>query len=283
MKLKLLFVFALLSTALSAQKSALTINRDLNSLIATADSIWNAQPKNTVKKPIIGISTDVADGKTRVNNTYINAIINAGGLPYLLPVSNDPILIGNILDNLDGIVFTGGQDVHPILYNENPHQKLETVSPVRDMSDLLWIHLALKKELPILGICRGEQFINVMYQGSLYQDLPSQYPTEVIMHRQEMPGNTGSHYIYLTDNTHLKSILQVDSILVNSFHHQAVKKVGKGLNVSATTSDGVVEAIETVNGNVIAVQFHPEIFAAEGKKPYLNIFSDLIEKARNKR
>lgn len=282
MKVKLLIIFGFLSTIISAQKSTLKINTNLNTLIESADSIWDAKSKKNSYTPIIGISTDIYEGKTMVRNTYIKAIINAGGLPYILPVSNDPSLIGDIINNLDGIVLTGGQDVHPILYNENPHPKLEAVSPERDINDLLWIHFALKKDLPILAICRGEQYINVVYGGSLYQDLPTQFPNDIIQHRQNMPGNTGSHYIQIADNTHLKSILQVDSILVNSFHHQAIKKVGNGLTISAIASDGVVEAVENSNGNVIAVQFHPEIFAAEGKQPYLNIFTYLIEKAKNK-
>ena len=127
MRFHLLIILGFISTILSAQNSTLTLNTSLDSLIESADSIWNAKPMNITKAPIIGISTDVSEGKTMVRNTYIKAIINAGGLPYILPVSNDPLLIGRIIENLDGIVLTGGQDVHPMLYNENPHLNLVTV------------------------------------------------------------------------------------------------------------------------------------------------------------
>ena len=158
MKLKLLIAFFSIATSLSALRATLTLDNNLNSLIELTDSIWQARPANQANKPIIGISTDISDGKISVNNTYVRAIIRAGGIPYILPSSNDPLLVGTIIENLDGIVFTGGKDVHPMLYNEQPHQNLEAVSPERDISDLPWIHFALQQDLTIPVICRGALF-----------------------------------------------------------------------------------------------------------------------------
>ena len=140
------------------------------------------------------------------------------------------------------------------------------------------IKMAVEKGLPLLGICRGEQLLNVVFGGTLYQDIPSQAKGSYIKHRQQAPSNYGTHTIKIENGTVLNKVLKSDKAVVNSFHHQAVKDVAPGFKVMATSADGIVEAIQK-DEKVFGLQFHPEGFVANGDDTFLPIFQYFVEKA----
>lgn len=136
--------------------------------------------------PLIGISTDISPKRTAVNTAYVQSVILSGGIPYMIPVTDNVEILRQIVSRLDGIVFTGGEDIQPMYYGDLPYEKLEEVSPARDTFDLMVLKMAADRNIPILGICRGLQLMNVAFGGTLYQDLPTQHPSSV-NHRQKNP------------------------------------------------------------------------------------------------
>ncbi len=233
------------------------------------------------KRPVIGISSDCSNGCVTLTETYTKAILQAGGIPVILTQAGDSLTAACLLDAVDGLIISGGEDVNPLLYNEQPHYSLGDVNSVRDRTEMLLLKVADSRKMPVLGICRGEQMVNVFYGGTLYQDLPTEYVDSPIRHMQSFSGTTPSHIIYIVPGSHLSTLLNgADSVFVNSFHHQAVKDTAPGFKVVAWAPDGVVEAIEGLPElNVIAVQFHPEYFAQHGDERWLPIFRDLTDRA----
>lgn len=226
--------------------------------------------------PVIGVSPSFSNGKVSVNNTYLISIERAGGIPLVLPAVADEAMADAVLASVDGLVMTGGEDVAPAYYGEEILNSTVSINAPRDTSDMLLIGAAKKRKLPVLGICRGEQIVNVFYGGSLFQDLPSQVGTEVT-HRQSEPSSVGTHWVYLEKGTQLHSLLKVDSIKVNTFHHQAVKQVADGFKVSARAADGVVEGYE--GKGILCVQFHPEGFVSAGDDSFLPLFEEFVKRA----
>ena len=238
--------------------------------------------------PLIGISCGWDRGRIDVSDAYAVAVRAAGGVPVVLP----PVLSFHeaveALSHVDALILTGGEDVDPARYGEGIWNETVEVNYRRDTSDFLLARAALDAGLPILGICRGEQLMNVVLGGTLYQDLPTQYTTQktsvngtasAIKHRQIEPDGVGTHMIYLEPDSRLREILGADSLMVNSFHHQAVKEPGAGVRVVARAADGVVEAWEY--DGIVCVQFHPELlYARGGDTTVLSIFQDLVHRAR---
>lgn len=227
-------------------------------------------------KPVIGIAPGGTKGTISVKENYIRSIEKAGGIPFILPLVKDKAMAREIVARIDGLLMTGGEDINPAYYREEVLNESVYVNAPRDTSDLLVLAAARKRGIPILGICRGEQIINVFYGGTLYQDIPSQVE-DCLAHKQTEPASTGTHTIRIKKSSRLHKLLGVDTIAVNSFHHQAVKKLAAGFKVSATADDGVIEAYE--NGKVMCVQFHPEGFVNAGDDRFLPIFSDFVQKA----
>ena len=251
--------------------------------------------------PVVGISAGWDRGRIDVSDAYAAAVSAAGGVPVVLP----PVLTADdaaeVLSHVDALVLTGGEDVDPARYGEEVWNETVEVNYRRDTSDFLLARAALDAGLPILGICRGEQLMNVLLGGSLYQDLPTQYTTQktsvngtaaAICHRQSEPDGVGTHMIYIEAGSHLHDLLGADSLMVNTFHHQAVKDPGAGVRVVARAADGVVEAWEcdgvgpdaktgrSVKCSIVCVQFHPELlYARGGNTAFLPIFEDLIHRA----
>ncbi|MFQ6096188.1 MAG: gamma-glutamyl-gamma-aminobutyrate hydrolase family protein [Armatimonadota bacterium] len=193
------------------------------------------------------------------NRDYVRAVVEAGGAPVLLPCVGEKDLVGAMLQRLDGLIISGGHDMDPRYFGEEPVPGLETIDPPRDALDETAIGLALQRdEFPILAICRGIQVLNILMGGTLYQDLPLD-PDARIQHRQRAPREYATHAIAVEPRSRLCEILGSESVRVNSFHHQTVARVAEGLRVTARAPDGVIEAMEAPDHPFcIAVQWHPE-------------------------
>lgn len=214
-------------------------------------------------KPLIGITARHENNTPNLvlRRAYVNSIVNAGGVPLLLPIL--PVdCIDSLLTPLDGLVLTGGEDVNPLFYNELPDRCLGPVDHQRDVFELELTRRWLALGKPLLGICRGIQTLNVAAGGSLYQDLPSHLPN-AMRHGNNGPRGNLSHEVLVEPGSLLSQLLEPQgSVLVNSIHHQAIKEVAEGFRVAAVAKDGVIEAIEAANGApVLGVQWHPEELA----------------------
>ena len=248
----------------------------LEQLYTQAD---DAQRPTVSNKPLIGISLGYSPTKNSVNNTYVNSILMNGGVPYLIPVTDDVEVLRQVVAQLDGIVFTGGEDFAPAYFGEEEHEHLGEVNVNRDTYDLTLFKLASDRNIPTLGICRGLQLINVGMGGTLYQDLPSQKPSD-INHRQQEAGTVATHSVSVVEGSLMHQILGEKEIQVNTFHHQAIKKLAPGLKIVGWANDSVPEMIEAYpNRQILGTQFHPEIFTANGDKLLGKLFQFLIGKA----
>jgi len=239
----------------------------------------------TTKLPIIGLSgTHASGGAAQVNATYINAVLRAGGVPVVLPINDHPDVLKKMVASIDALIMTGGEDIDPLkYYNEEAIPAMGEIDPERDAFDIALIKLALERGIPLLGICRGHQLINVACGGTLYQDIPSQIKTGVLKHRQQAPSWYGTHQVKLEPNSILAKILGATTIVSNTFHHQAVKDVAPGFVVTGRTSDGVVETMEMKgNPRVFSVQFHPEGPTSHGLDDFFPIFTYLVGLAGGK-
>lgn len=234
------------------------------------------------KSPIIGVSSVANESSTSAPLTYINSIKRAGGVPLVIPMTSDTVELARILEVIDGLVMTGGEDIDPLKwFNEEPVRALGKIAPERDEFDITLIRMAVEKGLPVLAICRGEQALNVALGGTLYQDIPSQVDGTFVKHSQNAPSTYGTHTIDIDKNSKLYTILGFESVAVNSFHHQAVKDVAEGFKITARAKDGVVEAIEKEGDQfVVGVQFHPEGMVSRGDDTFLPLFEAFVEASK---
>ena len=233
------------------------------------------------RKPLIGITTGCSPADySKVRRTYGDAIIRAGGIPFLLPQVDDIGKALEVVSRLDGILFTGGEDVDPARYGETVLNETVSINHHRDTLEFLYAEAAFLKHLPVLAICRGEQLVNVALGGSLFQDLPAQKPGNVL-HKQQEPGETPTHLCIVSRNTMLHRIMGADTLHVNSFHHQAVSVPSDKVTVSAFSEDGIVEAFEIDSRKqwLLAVQFHPEMMVRADDR-WLALFKALVRAAR---
>ena len=214
-------------------------------------------------RPLIGITMrlELSTRRFYLGRDYCEAVYAAGGLPIHIPLIAEHEHISQIVSHLDGVLLPGcDTDPDPGLYGEDPHQNLRTVIPEKDATDLLVIAEAEKRNIPIFGICYGMQILNVSLGGSLIQDIPSQVEN-AINHQQGLPRERNSHRIRMESGSLIGEMSQArESVSVNSHHHQAVRVLGRELNATSRTSDGVIESIEDSFGRqVFAVQWHPEL------------------------
>ena len=249
---------------------------------------------NPEDKVQVGISwsTDTVDenSKDKVDEDtqmYADAVRKAGGNPVFLPkLKSQDDAIDNI-DKVDVVIVTGGDDINPELYGEEPNPNLEDINPPRDESDIYLIKACLEKDKPTLGTCRGMQLTNILSGGALYQDIISQRPTE-IAHRDPNREIYVKHEVTISEGNILSEVMETSGeIEINSWHHQAIKDLGENLSVLATAPDGTIEAIARSDKTFfLGVQWHPEELIVndnnqEALKLYQNFFKT-VGKPSNK-
>ncbi len=243
------------------------------------------------RRPSIAIIPDIALAtpdapfpKYELRAAYADAIIRAGGLPWILPYTEDRSCIEASVERVSGLLLTGGAfDVPPDFYGEEPKEGLGALKPLRTHFEMAILRLILQRRLPVLGICGGMQLINVAYGGSLYQDLAHELPSAK-GHEQKHDRSQPQHPVDVKERSILGAAVGGGGqLMVNSTHHQAVNRIGPGLTVSATAPDGVIEAIEAApDVFVVGVQWHPELLI-DTVPPNLALFRAFVSRARDKR
>lgn len=234
-----------------------------------------------MSKPLIGItpSYDYNENRVRISDFYHRGVEAAGGLPVILPVPSSLNTLESIISKLDGILFSGGTDIDPKHFGENTLPQNGEVNPYRDETELFLAKLAFQRNLPALGICRGVQIMNIALGGTIYQDIQTQYQGEHIKHSQSAPSWYPCHKVIIKKESKLFNILDQGEIEVNSFHHQALKQIAKDFQVSATSPDGITEAIESpFHQFYIGVQWHPELMW-EKSSHMLKLFEAFVSSA----
>ncbi len=255
----------------------------LDTLYKNIESSASTLPSH--RKPKIGISANRKEGTSCIAEPYFQSVVMAGGAPVLVPVITDIHALTSIVEDLDGLVFSGGGDIHPEYLGEAPIPELGDTDACRDEYDFLLLKLAFDRQVPVFGICRGHQLINVAFGGTLYQDIHAQHPKEVLQHSQEEARDIATHTVTLAPflsklqtALHFSGFPQASSdrlspiIAVNSIHHQAVKDVAPEFIATATAPDGVNEAMEHPEYPIFSVQWHPEPMAVSGNETMLNLF-----------
>lgn len=237
--------------------------------------------------PLIGITPDLRPAKPGPSSSrgepilllqqrYTRALLDAGAVPLVLPITSHRTAIEKLIESVDGLVISGGNfDIHPRLYGEESIEAVGQINEERTDFELELISLALKRDIPLFGVCGGAQAINVTLGGSLYQDIDTQIP-DALEHQQGSLKGRGGHRIKIYAGTRLRQIVGRDTLEVNTTHHQAVKKLGRGLIVNAATEDGVIEGIESKDHMfMLGVQWHPE-FLAQTDPVQRQIFASFV-------
>jgi putative glutamine amidotransferase len=238
-----------------------------------------------VGAPLIGVSTSVTideyPERAYVNAAYLRAVEAAGGVPILLAPQLSPAAREALWPRLDGLVLTGGGDVEPSRFSEATHPKTSLVSAERDALELELVDRALRDDVPMFAICRGLQVLNVALGGTLHQHIPDRFG-EKIQHSQPDKRHLATHDVkLLTEGTRLGAIVGSSDVRVNSFHHQAVHRLGRDLREVGWAPDNVIEALEHADRRrfVVAVQWHPEDLVAHDPAARA-LFTAVVEAAR---
>ncbi|WP_456279252.1 gamma-glutamyl-gamma-aminobutyrate hydrolase family protein [Bacillus sp. AK128] len=216
-----------------------------------------------MKKPIIGITGAYVKHNQHMEGVYVHhdyhrSVAANGGLPIILPYINSELAI-EMIQLCDGIILSGGEDVEPSFYGEDPHIHLGATIPERDQVEITIAKYAIDHDIPLLAICRGVQILNVALGGTLIQDIPSQ-SKDPIQHSQIVDRGRDTHWVNITSSSRLYSIFGSEKLRVNSLHHQSIHTLGKDLCVVAISSDGIIEAVEYTKPSrfTLGVQWHPE-------------------------
>lgn len=235
--------------------------------------------------PVIGVTANLREDPksdeqrplghfVRADFDYVDGVVGAGGIPMVLP----PIveMAEKVAGRIDGLLLSGGSDLDPSYYGEEPIPELNATIPKRDAFEMALVGHALERGLPVFGICRGLQILNVALGGTLYQDLPSQLHPDLIAHRQRVPKWQWSHEVEVAGNSKVAGIMETGDIRVNSYHHQAIKDLAEPLAAVAHASDGVIEAVESRDLSkrwLVGVQWHAEAMRDSEGAEHRNLFS----------
>lgn len=231
-------------------------------------------------RPLIGLTANHSDLDATLRDRYYKQIVAAGGTPVIIPPVADKEVIVNTLEQLDGLILTGGADYNPLWMGEEPSTHLHGINRERDLAELLTARLAFNRQIPTLGICRGIQTLAIALGGKVAQDIQEEASpgTVIIKHAQDADRSEPTHSVRIADGSILSGIYEGETIHVNSFHHQAVVQPGPHFRITATAPDGTVEAIEsTEHKAVMGVQWHPEWLEEEGRR----LFKWLVDCAGN--
>ncbi|MBO8128796.1 MAG: gamma-glutamyl-gamma-aminobutyrate hydrolase family protein [Peptococcaceae bacterium] len=226
--------------------------------------------------PLIGITAaqDDSAGRISLSEGYFRAVAKAGGTPVVLPPLPPAANLAALVKNLDGLILSGGGDVDPVYFGEEPLSGTGAINPERDDFEIRLARWALLNDLPVLGICRGMQVINIAAGGDICQDI-AQWTGKPLKHSQEAPRWYPTHEISIISGSRLATILQTERLRVNSFHHQVIRRVAPGWRAVAWSKDGVLEAIEGPGLFTVGVQWHPETMW-ERYPVFLNLFRALV-------
>jgi putative glutamine amidotransferase len=216
--------------------------------------------------------------RSTVNAAYVRSVIAGGGIPLVLPPLLGDAYAAEIIEVLNGLVLSGGEDVDPVHYGAEAHPTVQSnIDPLRDAQEMTLYRLARKRDLPVLAICRGIQLVNVALGGSLWQDLPSDKP-DGLPHNQTDGRDARTHPVNLIPGSKLARALGATHLEVNSFHHQSIRDLAPGLVVTASAPDGEIEGVESAPDDpwLLAVQWHPEEFHAQATAPDQGLFAALV-------
>ena len=242
-------------------------------LQARLNGIYSSFPEAEYRA-IIGITGNYENGDLTLRDRYYMQVVEAGGIPLVIPPIGDENVIINTLEHIDGLLLTGGADINPLWGNDEPLPLLHSVNAMRDLPELLITRLAYNRQIPILGICRGMQTLAFSLDGKVIQDINS--VPDVLKHSQDAARNEPTHSIHIAEDSILYKVYGTDRIFVNSFHHQAVKDVGAHFRITATAPDGIIEGMESCEYKpIMGVQWHPEWLEGDG----LKLFKWLVEQA----
>lgn len=233
-------------------------------------------------RPVIGITANFSNGKAMLVEAYYRSVLEAGGVPLLIPPYPEREALIETLSHIDALLLTGGADIDPRYMGEEPdYSLLHNINQPRDEQELLLAQLADARCLPILGICRGVQTIAISFGGSVHQDIYAALGTQLLNHDQEpVERHVATHDVAIVAGSRLSRIFGKELLAVNTFHHQAVNRVPLGFEVVATSPDGVIEGIEAVDGRcIIGVQWHPESFIMNGDDVMMPLFRWFVGEA----
>jgi gamma-glutamyl-gamma-aminobutyrate hydrolase PuuD len=232
--------------------------------------------------PLIAVATFRLTECELLAQDYVTSLSAAGGIPFIIPPTANSSLLDIILSRMDGALLPGGPDVNPLLYGEDPLPQLTEVQSFLDDFQRKFIESAAKFSLPLFGICRGQQLLNVHFGGTLYQDIQAQIPGSIKHTQLPTRKHNKTHRVEILEGTNLREILGGRSeVITNSAHHQAVKDVAPGFRVTAVARDGVIEGIERIEGvRIWGVQWHPEGHIGAGDNEFLPLFRELVDQAK---
>lgn len=233
------------------------------------------------ERPIVATSANIMDENSALHFAYSEAIVAAGGVPIIIPANLDSEAIISLMRGVDALLLSGGDDIDGAYFGEENIPDLTELNWQRDYYEFMLLRAAIDHGVPILGICRGCQVVNIALGGSIYQDLPTQYPKEIEQHKILTNKHLPVHEIDIVEGSQLHKIIGESRIAVNSRHHQAIKDIAPMLRGSAYSKDGVVEAVESIySQKIIALQCHPENMATRGESQQMKrLFSNLIYEA----